>query len=92
MAIRMTCSEDSPVMRFQTYLICIALSFGLGGCATSYEYSKTNRFDEAQLNSDMSECKGVAEKRTGNREALEVINTCMEGRGYAVTKKGFDLW
>ncbi len=71
-------------------VILIGLSLAVTGCAvaTTYQYTKSTGVDEAQLNSDVSDCNGIAEKRTGNREATEVINACMEGKGYAVTKKG----
>ncbi len=79
-------------MRVRGLLAGLGLSAILVGCATSYEYSRSKGADKAQVDNDIVECKAVAEKRTGYSEALGAINTCMEGKGYTVTKKGFEIW
>jgi hypothetical protein len=70
-------------------LIFALLTAALSGCATSYTYAKGSAVDQTQMSSDLEDCRSVAERRTGNRQANEAINTCMEGKGYTVTKKDY---
>jgi len=61
----------------------------LGGCAVSYNYAKGSTVDQSQTNADLQECRAAAERRTGSRQADEAINSCMQGKGYSVTKKDY---
>jgi hypothetical protein len=74
-------------MRSHTLALCLCLSLGAYGCA-SYTFSKGAVVSEVQLNSDLADCRGVAEKRTGSADSTAAINRCMEGKGYTVTKSG----
>lgn len=68
-------------------LACFAFAALASGCV-SYNYAKGTA-DPTQMNADLEECRTVAERRTGNRQADEAINTCMQGKGYSVSKKDY---
>ena len=73
-------------MNYQRLSSCTLLIAALGACAVTYDYTKGGN---ETLNSDLQECRSAAEQRTGNRQANEAISSCMERKGYAVTKKDY---
>ena len=78
-------------MRYAYVLVC-AFLVGCSNNVMKYNvYSKSNTSD-AQLNSDMLECRAMSKRLSGDNDDNYTMWQCMSSKGYAVTQRNRSLF